>query len=106
MARTYSARLAAGECGPGDVLVWTCPAGEKAVLLAMYFKNTAGYTGNLRTQLVPAGGVPLQFQRFAFLSGGGSADWLGRVVLNAGDSLMVSCDATVTYIMSGYRFLV
>jgi hypothetical protein len=105
MARVFSAQLAVGECGPGDAVVWTVPAGEKAVALAAYFKNTAGFTGNLRMQLVPVGGTPLEFYRFAFLSAGGGSNWQGRVVLNGGDSLMVTIDATVTYIISGYRFL-
>jgi hypothetical protein len=105
VSRVYSAQLAVGTRGFGEFPLFEVPAGEKAVLLSAYIQNVGAWTGNLRVKLQPAVGSPVLFYRFAFLSNGGLASWEGRVVLNAGDSVVVEMDADFSFLLSGYRFL-
>lgn len=106
MARVYSARLAAGAIDAGDSVVYTVPVGEKAVMLDLSLANRGDYAVQMFINLLPAGGELLEVWAVDNVESGFVEHWQGRMVLNAGDSIVLTVFSLSHYWISGYRFLV
>lgn len=106
MSRVYSARLAAGTASGGDTTVYEVPANQKAVVNDVEFLNVGTGFADFVLGAIPAGGSVLPFYASGGAPVGGGDSWRGRLVLNAGDRLVVGTDGEYNYVVSGYLFLV
>lgn len=106
MARVYSARLAAGVVAAGDTVVYTVPPNQKAVLLDVENLNISASPAGLKMGLLPLGGSLVPIVNFFVSVPEEGGPWRGRLVLNAGDSLVLTAEDSYSYAMSGYLFLV
>lgn len=106
MARVYSAQLAVGTVDAEAVTIYTVPANQKAVVLDVVLLNVGSSDAELLMGITPAGGgtLPIWHLFSASPMSGGSFD--GRIVLNAGDSLVLGTEGLFSYVVSGYLFLV
>lgn len=101
MATVYSTQfvLALHACTGGADVVYTVPAGKVAVLRDLELLSTG--SGNF--MFVSVNGIA-QIARNNSTVGGTTAQWTGRVVLNAGDTLEVNGTnlSSVRIVASGY----
>jgi hypothetical protein len=106
MARVYSTRLSAGIVEAGSTTVYSVPASMKAVMLDGAFTNVGDVDAQLTLEFRPLGGGLLPVHNFGTNNPDGDVHWEGRVVLNAGDSIVLTTDGEYSHVISGYLFLV
>lgn len=106
MPRVYSTRLAVGMVDGMLTTVYTVPDGQRAVALDMEFLNVGGSYAELLLGVTPAGGSLVQFWHLPSSGINEGGAWRGRLVLNAGDSVVLNSDGQYTYVVSGFLFLV
>lgn len=99
----YSVLLARNvESGASATNVFTCPAGSVAIVRDI--EVVASITAAGYFQVASGTSTHNYFWNTALASGTSWAQWTGRLVLNAGDSLFVTSDALGNhwYTISGY----
>ena len=82
----YSSRFAAATVGGSSDVLYTVPAQYVAVIRDVEVWNQGGTSDSLDTFVNVPGPLSLILVRFSDIAAGQTAQWKGRVVMNAGDT--------------------
>lgn len=99
----YSSRFAFGSADSSLIDWFTAPTGFVAVLRDLEVSNSAAGTDSLDVILMVPGPLSEVVVRFTDVASSATAQWQGRVVMNAGDVLQTFAGAnTWGFCASGY----
>jgi hypothetical protein len=99
----YSTRFAVGTADNSLITQFTAPSGFVAVLRDLEVANSSAGTDSLDVILEVPGPLSVVIVRFSDLGASLTAQWQGRVVMNAGDLLQTFAGAnTWDFTASGY----
>jgi hypothetical protein len=104
MTRVFSTQVTAFTVTAGETVVYTVLPGLRVVVLDMELTNMGVDVTHIEVGLKLPG-----MDTIPFLATSAAPDqpiqWVGRVVMNEGDSLIVTTDGQYACVISGYSFL-